>query len=59
MPTGQMIKPGKSILEMLWDRLLEADDRLAPGLAEAIAIMTNPYSPNLDEVRRQYLERQG
>jgi hypothetical protein len=63
---------GMSILEMLWEQLennytdlKEATGRgerfrlmgVCAGLATAIAIMTNPYSPDEDAVRREIVER--
>lgn len=62
---------GKSILELLWDELMTVLDRLmtegtaedgkdpgrAEGLAYAIAVMSNPYLPNVDSVREQAMDR--
>lgn len=62
---------GKTILELLWEeldaimeRLMsggQADDERDPGRAEgvayAIAVMQNPYLPNVDNVREQAMER--
>lgn len=62
---------GKTILELLWeeldaimDRLMtgaEADDERDPGRAEgvaySIAVMQNPYLPNVDNVREQAMQR--
>lgn len=74
---------GKSILEMIWDQLMEVYEELATsrplviddfhedrcrredameygqvrgqalGLATAIAILVNPYAPNVDAVRAE------
>jgi len=74
---------GKSLLELIWDELMESyadlveqgnpvidnymDDSVDPeracdygqdkgrclGLATAIAIITNPYAPNVDAVREE------
>jgi hypothetical protein len=62
---------GKSLYEMLWDELMvvidrlmtgaTADDQRDPGRAEGIAyclaVMQNPYLPNIDAVREQAMER--
>lgn len=48
---------GKSLYEILWDHLLAADERTAPGLAEAMAVFINPYQPNVDRVREEYQRR--
>lgn len=62
---------GRSILQHLWDDLDIAYARskaktcknrhtkrgVAVGLVHAIAIMTNPYSPNIDAVQIQAEER--
>lgn len=62
---------GMSILELTWDRLMSVMDRLmtgteaedgrdpgrAEGLAYAIAVMSNPYLPNIDTVREVAVER--
>lgn len=61
---------GKTILEMLWaeldavmDRLMSepAEDGRDPGRAEGvaycIAVMQNPYLPNIDAVRDQAMDR--
>lgn len=84
--SGQVVRPecgGKSILEILWEELLEvysdiihwrpervdpdhpdwmhqedAEERghnkgRAVGLATAIAVIVNPYAPNLEAVRAE------
>jgi hypothetical protein len=60
---------GETILELLWRELMvvyerlmtdqdaEDDRGIAQGLAYAIAIMQNPYRPNIDTVREQAAER--
>lgn len=62
---------GKTILELLWGELDAVMDRLmtggaaedgrdpgrAEGVAFAIAVMQNPYLPNIDAVREQAMER--
>jgi len=63
---------GKSILEMYWDELDTIMDRLmtngaeaadgrdpgrAEGVAYCIAVMKNPYAPNIDSVRIEAVER--
>lgn len=64
---------GKSIVEMLWDRLEDTyttlldENKLTPeykrlqghcaGLAEAIATMRNPYEPDAQEIRIELKER--
>ena len=62
---------GQTILELLWqeldaimERLMtdqEAEDDRDPGRAEGvaycIAVMQNPYLPNIDAVREQAMER--
>lgn len=62
---------GKSIVEMLWEELDAIVDRImsdaaaedgrdpgrAEGVAYAIAVINNPYGPNLDLVRGQAMER--
>lgn len=57
MPRGHSVPRGKSLYEIMWDHLMAADDRTRPGLAEAIAVFINPYQPNLDVVREEYLRR--
>lgn len=71
------ISQGPSILELLWQELMSVCDRLytgaeaedgrdpgrAEGVAFAIAVMTNPYKPDIEEVRaevaRRWKEEQG
>lgn len=60
---------GPSILERLWAELDRVVDRLkagpvvdndkgvAQGLTLAIAIMTNPYEPNTNAIRREAMIR--
>ena len=59
---------GKSIIEMLQDHLdflidelytepTEAAKGRALGVAEAIAVIQNPYLPNVDAVRAEAMER--
>lgn len=69
---------GKSILDMIWDELMESygelkglvdagrsanDTRVATlrgdclGLGRAIAIIVNPYNPNIDAVREECVQR--
>lgn len=62
---------GKTILEMLWEELDSVMERLmtgavaedgrdpgrAEGIAYAIALMQNPYQPNIDHVRMQAMAR--
>jgi hypothetical protein len=61
---------GPSILEMLWEELdaqlsklmdMPEQDRAQAahclGIAKCIAIMQNPYSPDVDAVRREAMER--
>lgn len=62
---------GETILELLWRELMVVYERLmtrtgaddlrdpgrAEGLAYAIAVMQNPYLPNIDNVREQAAER--
>lgn len=62
---------GKSIIEMLWDHLDTVMERLmtdcqaedgqdvgmARGIALSIATLMNPYSPNIDHVREEAMER--
>lgn len=63
---------GKSILEMIWDDLDATVERLmsvepedadeidvgqARGLAFAIAVIVNPYYPNIETVREQAMGR--
>jgi len=87
---GIPVRPGKSILETLWDELDAIVDRLqadgppnrelwmkrstpehiadefqeygeergrAQGVAHAIAILTNPYAPNVDAIREEAMRR--
>lgn len=75
---GYPVPPGPSILEMMWDRLVEETEELLDinyqvreghewaahqkigicmGIAEMIAILLNPYSPNEDEVRTEVMRR--
>lgn len=60
---------GRSLLEMIEERLDDVVDRLmageaedtdkgaALGLAEAIAIIKNPYYPDVDVIRAEAMER--
>lgn len=60
-----MAYAGKSIVELVWDemdsvyaRLMSGDTQkgdkgCARGLATALAILTNPYASNVEEVRQQ------
>lgn len=62
---------GKSIIESLWDELessvrkildedhptTEVDKGYANGLTYAIAMMINPYNPNVKEVKKQAVRR--
>lgn len=62
---------GQTLLELMWEELMAVMDRLmtgqeaedgkdpgrAEGVAYAIAIMQNPYLPNLDAVREQALDK--
>lgn len=62
---------GKSILEMLWDELdaiverlqadasddLAADRGRAQGVAYSIAVIQNPYLPNIEAVRAEAMDR--
>lgn len=60
---------GPSLFDMMWHRLDEYVDKLKAGtadegdeiraeeLANIIAIFTNPYGPNLKEVRRESTRR--
>lgn len=67
---------GRSILEMLWDEMLNQYGKLLAvmegpstpaevqgqkgtclGIAKCIAIMTNPYDPDVDAIRRETKER--
>lgn len=66
---------GKSVLDLLWERLDAFVDALmepvnheeaseetkgrAYGMAEAIALITNPYYPDIDAVRGEAMERWG
>ena len=68
---GSSMCGGKTILELLWDELDAIMDRLmsdgeaedgrdpgrAEGVAYCIAVMQNPYLPNIDAVREQAMER--
>lgn len=79
---GYSVPPGPSILDKMWDRLVEETDRLlglnlgnqldpnwvpsvnkqigkCQGMAEMIAILLNPYNPNVDEVRAEVMRRIG
>jgi hypothetical protein len=60
---------GKTMLEVIWDELMVVYERLvtgqgaeddvgiAQGLAYAIAIINNPYRPDIDHVRLQAANR--
>lgn len=62
---------GQTILELMWDELMAVYERLmtgqaaedgrdpgrAEGIAYAIAVIQNPYIPNVDSVREQAAER--
>lgn len=60
---------GKSILEMLWDELdaiverlmaggaAEEDKGKAQGVAYAIAVIENPYLPNVERIRDEAMDR--
>lgn len=62
---------GETLLELMWEELMAVYERLmtgqaaedgrdpgrAEGLALAIAVVQNPYLPNLDNVREQAQER--
>lgn len=60
---------GQTILEVVWGELMAVTERLMTGqdteddvgaaraLAWVIAIMQNPYRPNVDSVREQVMER--
>lgn len=62
---------GKPIIEMMWDELMAVYERLAegaeakdgrdPGRAEGmalcIAILQNPYQPNIEAVREESVRR--
>jgi hypothetical protein len=73
---------GKSIIDLIWEQLLEAYDDLLEvqplaerttdiraqaalwhqkgaclGLATALAILHNPYSPDIDAIRKECVER--
>lgn len=61
---------GKTILEFMWERLMDVVERLmtgqeaedgqdvgrAEGIAWCIAVFQNPYAPNIDGVRGQAME---
>ena len=58
---------GKSIIELVWDEMdavygrlmagegavAKGDKGMARGLATALAILTNPYAPNVETIRAQ------
>lgn len=60
---------GKPLYHLLWDRMDAATDRVmggkasereigkALGLAEALAVFTNPYTPNPKAIREQAKDR--
>jgi hypothetical protein len=60
---------GETILELLWREMMVVYERLvtgqaaehdvgiAQGVAYAIAVMQNPYMPNIDNVRVQAAQR--
>lgn len=63
---------GKSVLDLLWEHLDDFVDAVqepvneeeadlskgrAHGMAVAIALVTNPYDPDVDEVKAQAMER--
>lgn len=62
---------GQSLYDMMWDEMMAVTDRLigdgdqadpddvggARMLAWVIAVMQNPYLPNVDAVREQVMER--
>lgn len=62
---------GRSILSMLWDELMSISERLlsgdpaedgrdpgrAEGVAYCIAVMTNPYKPDIEAVRAEVVRR--
>lgn len=63
---------GKSVLDLLWEHLDDFVDAVqepvneyeaahakgrAHGMAVAIAVVTNPYAPEVDEVKVQAMER--
>lgn len=62
---------GKSIQELMWDELMAVYERLvtgaeaadgrdpgrAEGMAAMLAIVQNPYKPNIDLIREQAAQR--
>jgi hypothetical protein len=65
---GYPVKPGRSIEQMIWGRCLEEytyhaehyDEAIkakADAFAEAVAIIRNPYSPDIAQVRREIKQR--
>lgn len=60
---------GKSLYEMIWDEMMVVTDRLmtdsaaeddvgaARAIAYILAIIQNPYRPNVEAVREQVMER--
>lgn len=62
---------GKTLYEMVWDELMVVMDRLmtgaqaedgrdpgrAEGIAFCLAVMQNPYLPNIDAVREQAMDK--
>lgn len=62
---------GRSILSILWDELMTISERLlsgesaedgrdpgrAEGVAYCIAVMTNPYKPDIEAVRAEVVRR--
>lgn len=65
------ISEGKSILATLWEELMSISERLytgaeaedgrdpgrAEGVAYCIAVMTNPYKPDIQAVRAEVARR--
>lgn len=60
---------GKSLYELVWEEMMAITDRLMTGqeaeddvgaaraIAWVLAVMQNPYLPNVDAVREQVMER--
>lgn len=82
MTQGFPVPPGPSIIDLIWEELLEATAEairtakraemlgegeglteamesrgVCLGLATALAIMINPYDPDVDEIRREVMRR--
>jgi hypothetical protein len=67
-PASQVCK-GKSILEMMWEELdaiverlmgggaAEEDTGRAQGVAYAIAVIENPYLPDMERIRNEAMDR--